>query len=363
MTQLNNTYTNNTHTNEALDFLVIGAGISGLSFANKMQSLGVSIAVFEKARGTGGRISSKRVTNSQRQNMDFDLGCSSFVGHTKPFKAQLNQWHQDRVIEPWFKDDQDNLHYVAVSRNSALTRYLSNNLTCHFSTKIESIRKNNQLWEVSYINENGINHYVHAKNIILATPAPQACDLLPDEIKIKANIKGVSIAAQWVLAVELENESLNLTDLSFPNNDVIHSISIESNKPRRTHTRNTTILQIQASAPWSQNNIDTDKALVETSILKQLEQIIGQPVLALNSHLHRWLYSTVSRGLESQLPYIWHKPSTSALGLGIIGDYFNTEHLGIEASWYSATALAENLANGLATQSKHQAFNRVAEND
>jgi len=31
--------------------------------------------------------------------------------------------------------------------------------------------------------------------------------------------------------------------------------------------------------------------------------------------------------------------------LGLIGDYFDTQHFGIEASWHSAVALADYLSN------------------
>jgi heterodisulfide reductase subunit A-like polyferredoxin len=41
-----------------LDFAVIGAGIAGLTAASKINDLGFVVGVFEKARGTGGRMSS-----------------------------------------------------------------------------------------------------------------------------------------------------------------------------------------------------------------------------------------------------------------------------------------------------------------
>lgn len=366
MTQIHNSQNNsnqenNNQQNEILDFAVIGAGIAGLTFANTMNSLGFQIAVFEKSRGTGGRMSSKRVNNTDHP-MAFDLGCTSFFGKSKSFKAQLDHWHQLGILAPWLKDEQDRAHYVATSRNSSLTRFLSKDLTCHFSTKVDSIRQYNGCWEINYnCDEGSSDNCIYAKNIILAAPAPQALDLLPKGIgiELKNQLASVILAPQWVLAIELDDDYFDLADLSYPNSEMIHSISIESSKPTRKHQRPTKILQIQATAQWSENNIDADKAFVERNILTALEQITGETVIALNSHLHRWLYSTVSRGLKSQSGCLWDTSLSKNNGLGLIGDYFDTQHFGMEASWHSAIALADYLSNA----KEHQPFMRADQND
>mgnify|MGYP002700081947 FL=1 len=367
MTKINNSQTTsnqekNNPQSEVLDFAVIGAGIAGLTFANKMNSLGFSIAVLEKARGTGGRLSSKRVKNSQHDAMAFDLGCTSFFAGSKSFKEQLDHWHQLGILVPWLKDEQDREHYVATPRNSSLTRFLSKDLTCHFSTKVDSIRQYNGCWEINYnCDEGSSDNCIYAKNIILAAPAPQALDLLPNGvgIELKNQLASVELAPQWVLAIEVDDECVDLDDLSFPSSEIIHSISIESNKPTREHQESSKILQIQATAHWSENNIDADKVFVERSILIALEQITGETVIALNSHLHRWLYSTVSSGLESQTAYLWDTSLSKNHGLGLIGDYFDTHHFGIEASWHSAIALADYLSSAKG----NQPFIRADQND
>ena len=304
-------------------------------------------------------MSSKRVNNTDHP-MAFDLGCTSFFGESKSFKAQLDHWHQLGILAPWLKDEQDRCHYVATSRNSSLTRFLSKDLTCHFSTKIGSIRPYDGCWQIDCDNSSGIN-CVYARNIILATPAPQTLDLLPKGIgiKLKNQLASVELAPQWVLAIEVDDEYVDLDDLSFPSSEIIHSISIESNKPTREHQESSKILQIQATAHWSENNIDADKVFVERSILIALEQITGETVIALNSHLHRWLYSTVSSGLESQTAYLWDTSLSKNHGLGLIGDYFDTHHFGIEASWHSAIALADYLSSAKG----NQPFIRADQND
>ncbi|NRA23883.1 MAG: NAD(P)-binding protein [Oleispira sp.] len=339
MKQKDNTHTN-TIIKEELDFAVIGAGIAGLTFANKMHSLGFSTQVFEKSRGTGGRISSKKVHNSGQQEMAFDLGCVSFSAKSLPFKSQLECWHQIGVISPWLEDEQGILYYVANSRNSSLTRYLSKHLDCHFSTRITSINNNNGVWKLLCCRTDKEQTIVYANNIVLATPSAQAFDLLPNQLKMKDQLSNVVLEPQWVLAVELNNPQLNFSDVYFPNSEIIHSISIESNKPTRQHSRDSKILQIQTTTTWSHRNLEKNIHTIENDILKELEYISNQSLTVINSYLHRWLYSTVSHGLGLPKPYSWH---TS--GIGLICDYFDNKHFGIEASWLSAVALANNLAD------------------
>ena len=284
--------------------------------------------------------------NDQQQAMAFDLGCVSFTAESKVFKTQLDQWHQFGVIQPWLEDEQGALHYVATSRNSALTRHLSKDVPCYFSTRINRLEKSNGLWKLTYFKSNndnsGKDHSIFAKNIVIATPSAQAYDLLKEipslENEIKNHINNVPLSPQWVLAVELANDISQLSDLSFPESDVIHSISIESNKPSREHPRDTHILQIQATSQWSSDHIESEKQIIEFKMIKALESLLKQPINSINLHVHRWLYSTVDNKISHIDNYYACKS-----GLSIIGDYFNDGYFGTEASWFSAVALAKHL--------------------
>ena len=52
---------------------VIGAGVSGLSVANELSNLKREVVVFEKARGVGGRLATRRFLDSV-----FDHGAQAF---------------------------------------------------------------------------------------------------------------------------------------------------------------------------------------------------------------------------------------------------------------------------------------------
>lgn len=57
---------------------VVGAGIAGLACAKRLTELGVLVEVFDKARGPGGRMTSKRTTHGY-----LDLGAQYFSGRVE----------------------------------------------------------------------------------------------------------------------------------------------------------------------------------------------------------------------------------------------------------------------------------------
>jgi renalase len=339
---------------ELLDFAVIGAGIAGLTVASNIDALGYRVAVFEKARGTGGRLSSKRVASDDGEFMAFDLGCVSITGESSAFSEQLQRWHSGGVIAPWWKDHQNQTHYVALPRNSGLTRHLSTNIECHFSKKITSIQRINGVWHLFNDNAENIKLLVRSKNVIIAAPPAQAYDLLPADHRFKRDLDNVTVDAQWVVGLEADNDLSASSVITYPQSDSIFSISQESRKPGRRdsddHGDNecsSIILQIQASAAWTQQHLELPHEEVCRVLIGELEHQLQQPLSIVNAYAHRWLYSCVTQGIDNQQGYLWDDE-----GLGVIGDYFNiqtktdsnTHVKGIESAWLSGKQLSTWLA-------------------
>jgi renalase len=345
MTQLAQLETQIPKLDTLLDFAIIGAGIAGLTAASKISDEGHKVAVFEKARGTGGRLSSKRITGGDGEFMAFDLGCASITGVSDAFSDQLEDWHSKGVVEPWCLDHQNLTHYVAVPRNSALTRYLSKELECHFSTRVSSIHRVHDIWYL-FTNEDeheGEKLLVMAKNVIIAAPPSQAFDLLPSDSRLKGELEKVKVGAQWVMGLEIGNALSGSHPIQYPQSDIIYSISQESRKPGRrdsdSHNENDLgpiILQIQANSDWTRRHLDSTKEQVIEALSAELEHCIQQPLEVINAYVHRWLYSCVAQGLETREGYLWDEA-----GLGLIGDYLGNGDYGVESAWLSGKQLAD----------------------
>lgn len=334
-----------------LDTAIIGAGIAGLTFANAMKGTSKSLAVFEKARGTGGRMSSKRVAYGSDSFMPFDLGCVSICAKSKLFQQQLNDWQQEGVVTPWWKEEVsgelDRLHYVSIPRNSALTRHLSKHVNCYFSTRIDAINKVDGIWQL--LNDTG-EIVAKAKQVVLAAPPAQAYDLLAQAQAqpLRDLLSEVEVAPQWVMGIEVDSLPLELPELSRPSSNIIGSISQETLKPSRASDAaiEKYILQVQATADWTREHLDNSKNDVSELLTDELSEILkqnyGHKFEVLCNYSHRWLYSYVTKGMEADNNYVLHES-----GLALIGDYINNsghKSEGIEAAWLSGKQLAAELS-------------------
>ena len=73
---------------------VIGAGITGITIANLLQKK-VNLTVFEKSRGVGGRMATRRAEPYQ-----FNHGTQYFKIENKEFKDFLQPLMRNKIIKP-----------------------------------------------------------------------------------------------------------------------------------------------------------------------------------------------------------------------------------------------------------------------
>jgi len=89
------------------DYAVIGAGISGLLLAHRLQGAGASVVVLEKSRGFGGRMATRRVGEAV-----FDQGAQFFTVRDPAFAHEVEGWRDARLVSPW----PDNPHRRLIGR-------------------------------------------------------------------------------------------------------------------------------------------------------------------------------------------------------------------------------------------------------
>lgn len=324
-----------------LDYVIIGAGISGLSAGKRLADLGYRIQIFEKSRGTGGRLSSKRLVGKSGDEMAFDLGCSRISAQGKDFKNQLESWHLKGVVAPWETQPEDSKGYVGYSRNSALTRYLSQGLACHFSTKISHIECIEGGWQVFYKVDGCAIKSTLAKQVILALPSQQAYDLLPKSHAFCHMVKQVHIAPQWVMAVKIMADSKSRLAIDYRQSDIIDLISYESTKPGRNVESNAQILMVQACIDWSESHTNTSVDIVTNLLLQELTRLSHNELHVIQQYTHRWLYSQVNKGLASRKGFM-----NDGSGLILLGDYIHPVFKGVESAWMSAKLYVDSLYAG-----------------
>jgi photolyase PhrII len=75
---------------------VVGAGLAGLSAARALEDQGHEVVVVDKARGPGGRMSTRREGEWQ-----FDHGAQYFTARDPRFRRHVLAWLERGMVEPW----------------------------------------------------------------------------------------------------------------------------------------------------------------------------------------------------------------------------------------------------------------------
>ena len=136
---------------------VIGAGITGITLANLLQKK-FNLTVFEKSRGVGGRMATRRAEPYQ-----FNHGAQYFKIKNKEFKDFLQPLIQNKIIKPLETNQIEILnkevikrtkiynkqYFTAESKMNSVVKYLiNNNFSIKLLCKIEKIIKENDKWFV-----------------------------------------------------------------------------------------------------------------------------------------------------------------------------------------------------------------------
>jgi renalase len=123
---------------------VVGAGISGLICAKRLQDHGFEVTVFEKSRSVSGRAATRR----GEPQLSFDHGAQYFTVRDSVFAQSVEKWVQLGIVAEWTgrivdvdgpnvlpKTDQP-VRYVGVPGMTAMARHMAEGIPVPFETRI-----------------------------------------------------------------------------------------------------------------------------------------------------------------------------------------------------------------------------------
>lgn len=359
--------------------VVIGAGMAGLTVAKYLHDQDISVTIFEKARGSGGRLSSKAIPLDHENRITFDLGCTHFEAKTQAFRQLLSTCSQQNTVATWPYSTTHSTNYVGLPRNSALTRSLAKGLSVNFGVRITQLTKKDHIWQLWQADSENINQALiaEAEHVVLAIPPEQAMALLPDNSDIKQSLgeqECAYLTPQWVMGLVLNADTQTVNNLSdMPpvwtpdNTDVVDQVTQEHHKPERSQTP---VLQVQASVPWTESRLDWSKDMVAKALLQALSELLPTNISLAHQalYVHRWLYSCVPtqhQKMSDTFHTDQHKNRntnertaflSSNNGLHVCGDYFLATHKydGVESAFLSGQAMAEHITHLCRQQTPEQ---------
>lgn len=189
------------------DVIVVGAGITGLVCAQRLQRSGYRVVVVDKSRGLGGRLATRRATVND-QAIRFNHGVQYITAETDGFHRFLRNLSGQGVLQEWARAlhcldasglylepvDAQKVRYVAEPGMSVIAKYIAQDLECVLDSRISQLQHSASGWWVQA--ESG--QQWEAPALVLALPAPQIVPListvLPSEHSLLQLVQSVDYA-------------------------------------------------------------------------------------------------------------------------------------------------------------------------
>jgi predicted NAD/FAD-dependent oxidoreductase len=321
---------------------IIGAGIAGLSAAGALVKAGQTVHVFEKSKGPGGRMASKR-----SEAGPLDMGAQYFTARDRRFVAQLQQWQaQGRVAEwaPLLYNAQggrmspspdEQTRWVGAPRMSALTRAMVQDLPAIYDCRVTEVFRGKDYWHL--LDAEGASHGPFS-HVVCAVPAPQATALLAAAPKLAAVAAGVKMEPVWAVALGFEKPLQTNLQGCFVRDSPLDWLACDRSKPGRKSPLDTWVLH--ATSEWSRQHIDLSHDAVVEALYGAFAELINCAVPAPSFSLaHRWLYARPGTHHE------WGALADADLGLYACGDWCLSGR--VEGAWLSGQDAARRLLEHL----------------
>ena len=307
------------------DFIIIGAGLSGLNIAKKIKELDLGEAlILEKSRGIGGRMATRRTLNTK-----FDHGAQFY--RVKPDISNLHQhWIQKEISHQWFVSELGE-HWCAKLGMTALAKSLGEGIEIALEKQVRTIELDNNLWKiVSDKDETWL-----CKKIIITAPLPQTIKLLEDlstkgklDLEALKAVKKINYTKALIGLVTLQ-EDIEISEYQEFKEGAFFSISNQKLKK----VSDVPAFTLTMSPEFSEEFFDQDEELIMGQILKEFKTKYGSALIK-SSELKKWRYCQPTSKYKNYFLEI-------AENLYLIGDAFGGSSL--LGALRSSDALADRL--------------------
>jgi renalase len=304
---------------------IIGAGIAGLACATRLGGAAAGVQLFDKARGPGGRMSTRRV-ELLGTTVGFDHGAQYFTVRDPGFAAQVARWAEAGVAAPWPAAGPD--AWVGTPGMNAPVRALAAAQHVSWSARVTGIAADAGGHRLTV---EGRDESPRFERIVLALPAEQAALLLAPIAPALAELAaGVVSEPCWtVMAAFAEPLPLPTTIRAA---GAIGWAARDGAKPGRAGGETWVI---QGSPDWSCAHLEAEGEVVATQLLAALATSAGRPLPPpLHVATHRWRYA---RSGDAGAGAVWDAERR----IGLCGDWLLGPR--VEAAWCSGALLAEQI--------------------
>ncbi len=317
---------------------IVGAGASGLACGQVLRGLGYEVVLFDKSRGPGGRVCTRR-----RELERFDHGAQYFTVSAPEFERAVQGWVDAGVVAPWagrfgsWRDgtvsvkDAERSRWVGVPTMSALPRAASEGLDIRLQRRVVALNRVGERWAV--IDDQG-GVAPGFDWVVITCPGPQAQRLIPVASPLHQIAGDFDYQPCWAAMLSFTEPVGWPYDGVRLNHDVLEWVARDSSKPGRGGGERWVL---HAQPAWSSMNVDVEPDVALRTLKAAFREVSGGCTEEkVTGSIHRWLYSRST--------HVGSKPASldQSRGLGLCGDGASGARL--EQAWLSGIELARSIA-------------------
>ena len=307
----------------AMRIAIVGAGMAGMSCGQRLSRLGHEVRLFDKGRGPGGRMATRRMEDGGT-TLHFDHGAQYFTARDPRFVEQVAHWEASGVAARWAAAGDD--AWVGTPAMNAPLKAMAGELGVQFGTRIEQLVRDGEGWQID--GEGAPDARFDA--VLVAVPAEQAGPLLQPHAPAMATLADQTASDPcWTLMAGFE-ASLALVQDTLRQRGPIGWAARNNAKPGRASEE---CWVVQASPEWSRAHLEEDAETVAAALLAELAEANGGPLpRQLGATAHRWRFARSGTAGEEAL---WDAEQR----IGVCGDWLIGPR--VEAAYMSGLLLAE----------------------
>jgi predicted NAD/FAD-dependent oxidoreductase len=287
---------------------IVGAGLSGLMAAQSLTRSGHDVTVFDKGRGVGGRLATRRIGDAT-----LDHGAQFFTVRSEEFASHVNDWLAAGVVHEWcrgFDSEDGHPRYAGSKGMSGIAKHLAIGLDVRTSALVFSLERTATGYNV--ITDDGVAHA--CDKVLLTAPIPQSFSLMfGGAVEMPEEMRTIDYDRTLGLLAVLDSNNHNVKSpggMQFPD-DVFSFIGDNSAKGiSATHA-----LTFHANPEWSREHFDRELDEIHSLLLTAARPWLGEAIV-FESQPKKWRFATPRTTWPE--PF-WIDPSRT---LALAGDAF-----------------------------------------
>ncbi|CAK7323933.1 unnamed protein product [Dovyalis caffra] len=366
-----------TMNNVATKVAVVGSGISGAVCASALAKNGVSVTLFESARGPGGRMSQRREMSEDGKELFFDHGAPFFSVSNTDVLRVAHEWESKGLVAEWkenfgsfdciskkfldIEQEAPNRKYVGLPGMNSICKALCNEtgVESKFGVGIGRLEwLDDEKWSLTGLDGQNLGCFngvvVSDKSIasprftdVTGRPPPLDLSLAP-ELASKLQDIPVSPCFALMLAFAEPLSSIPVKGFSFKNSEILSWSHCDSRKPGRSSTSERWVLHSTANyarGVIAQTGLQKPSSATLTKVAEELFQEFQSSGLNIPRPFfmkaHRWGSAFPTASIAREEKCLWDGKKR----LAICGDFCVSPN--VEGAILSGMAAASKLTETL----------------